>query len=138
VTAVGDSAPLHNNGGITKAKWLILEYGYMGNMGINQDNVCPLLVSADYLSVPDLLELCRDFLRSTLAIENRIGIMRFAREYFPSLEGVARCLVTGNFVQVSQQTDELLELPTEELQAMIGADELNAKSEDIVWEGVLR
>jgi hypothetical protein len=41
-------------------------------------------------------------------------------------------------VQVSQQSDELLGLPPEQLQAIIGADELNVKSEEAVWECFLR
>jgi hypothetical protein len=35
------------------------------------------------------------------------------------------------------QSEELLELPVEELQAIVGADELNVK-EETVWECVLR
>jgi hypothetical protein len=42
-----------------------------------------------------------------------------------------------HFVKVWQQNEELLELPVEELQAIVGADELNVK-EEIVWECVLR
>jgi kelch-like protein 10 len=112
---------------------MISEYSYVGNVGIIQ-NVCLLLVPADYLIVPDLLELCRYFLRSMLAIENYIGIMLFARNYSSNPEEGARCFVRGNFVQVSQQSDELLELPPEEPRTMIGAEELNMKSEDVVWE----
>jgi kelch-like protein 10 len=89
--------------------------------------------------VPGLFELCWDFLWSTLAPENCIGIMHFVRDYFcSSLERDKRCFVMRNFVQISQQSDKLLELPPEELQAMIGADELNVKSDEVVWEGVLR
>jgi kelch-like protein 10 len=43
-----------------------------------------------------------------------------------------------HFVKVLQQSEELLELPVEELQAIVGADELNVKDEKIVWECVLR
>jgi kelch-like protein 10 len=41
-----------------------------------------------------------------------------------------------HFVKVWQQSEELLELPVEELQAIVEADELNVK-EEIVWECVL-
>jgi kelch-like protein 10 len=41
-------------------------------------------------------------------------------------------------VKVWQQSEELLELSLEELQAIVGADELNVKNENIVWECVLR
>jgi kelch-like protein 10 len=117
---------------------LILEYAYRRSVDINQENVRTLLVSADYLSVPGLLELCCDFLKSILTPENCIGIMLFARDHSFSLEEDVRCFVMRNFVQVSQQSDELLELPPEDLKAIIGADELNVKSEEVVWASVLR
>jgi hypothetical protein len=41
------------------------------------------------------------------------------------------------FAKVWQQSEELLELPVEELQAIVGADELNVR-EEIVWECLLR
>jgi hypothetical protein len=43
-----------------------------------------------------------------------------------------------HFEKVWQQSEDLLELPVEELQATVGADELNAKNEKMVWECVLR
>jgi kelch-like protein 10 len=43
-----------------------------------------------------------------------------------------------HFVQVSQQSEELLELPVEELQAIIRSDKLNVKHEEVVWECILR
>jgi kelch-like protein 10 len=75
----------------------ILEYAYMRSVDINQENVCKPLVSADYLSVPGLLELCCDFLKSILAPENCIGIKGFAKDFCcPSVEEDARCFVTRN------------------------------------------
>jgi hypothetical protein len=61
---------------------LILEYAYMGSVDINQENVRTLFVSADCLIMPELLELCCYFLKSTLTPENCIGIMLFARGHF--------------------------------------------------------
>jgi kelch-like protein 10 len=40
--------------------------------------------------------------------------------------------------EVSKQSEELLELPVKELQVIVGADEMNVKNENIVWECVLR
>nr|CAD7591785.1 unnamed protein product [Timema genevievae] len=57
---------------------LILEYAYLRNLPVNQNNVYKLLVTADYLCVIGVLELCSEFLRSSLNEENCIGIMRFA------------------------------------------------------------
>jgi kelch-like protein 10 len=61
------------------------------------------------------------------------------RFYFcTDLESDARRFVMNHFVQVSQQSEELLELPVEELQAILGSDELNVKHEEVVWECILR
>jgi hypothetical protein len=43
-----------------------------------------------------------------------------------------------NFVEVSQQTDELLDVSAEELLAIVAADDLNVRHEGIVWDCVLR
>jgi kelch-like protein 10 len=118
---------------------LILEYAYLRFVEINEENVEELLVSADYLSVLGLHELCCDFLRSRLAVENCIGIMKFAREYFcTNLERDARLFLMRNFVEVSQDSEEILYLTLGELQDIIAADELNVKHEEIVWECILR
>jgi hypothetical protein len=99
----------------------------MRNVDINQKNVCKLLVSADYLSVKPSRTLLR-LPQGMLAPENCIAIMRFARDFCcPGLEEDARCCVMRNFVPVSQQSDEPLELPPEKLQATIGAVELNVQ-----------
>jgi kelch-like protein 10 len=126
------------SGATSETMSLILDYAYRRSVDINQENVRALLVSADYLCMPGLLELCCEFLKSMLSPENCIGIMRFARDYSSSLEEDACCFLLRNFGKVSQQSDELLELPPEELEAIIGADELNVKNEKVVWDGVLR
>jgi kelch-like protein 10 len=56
-----------------------LVYAKIKRVDINNDNVCELLVTSDYLCVEGVLELCCDFLNNTLDLENCIGIMRFAR-----------------------------------------------------------
>jgi kelch-like protein 10 len=118
----------------------IRDYAYYGAVDIDEDNVWELLQTSDYLCVPDIVQLCCDFLKYNLDPENCIGVMLFAsRFYFCSqLESDARCYLLRHFVKVWQQSEELLELPVEELQAIVGADELNVKNEKKVWECVLR
>jgi hypothetical protein len=43
-----------------------------------------------------------------------------------------------HFVEVSQHSEELLELSAEELLPIVAADDLNVGHEEIVWEYVLR
>jgi kelch-like protein 10 len=54
------------------------------------------------------------------------------------LESDARLFVIHHFMQVSQQIEELMELLVEELQAILGSDELNVKHEEVVWDCILR
>ncbi|XP_012271071.1 kelch-like protein 10 [Orussus abietinus] len=118
---------------------LLLEYAYLRSLEVNRENVCQLLITADYLSILGVLDLCCDYLARNLAAENCIGVMRFAREHFcKGLESDAYRYVMRHFVQVAQKSEEVLQLPIDELKALVGADELNVKSEEVVWELVLR
>ncbi|KAJ4449369.1 hypothetical protein ANN_00767, partial [Periplaneta americana] len=196
---------------------LILEYAYVRTVEITQDNVCQLLIAADYLSVLGLLQLCCDFLRGMLEPETasascsspgnhhailsnltkwpsssifhfycgpkicclflthivsfhvilyhcnllrKINVDYRYSHYFVSwkkrrenrrpfalcfstyfcsqLRADAHLYVMRNFVQVAKQSEELVELPLEEMLALVGADELNVKSEEVVWDCVLQ
>ncbi|EZA52628.1 kelch-like protein 10 [Ooceraea biroi] len=118
---------------------LLLEYAYLRSIDVNRENVCELLIMADYLSILGVLELCCDYLRDNLAPENCIEVMGFARQRFcKKLENDAYRFIVGHFVEVSQRNEEILHLPIEELKPLVGADELNVKSEQTVWELVLR
>jgi hypothetical protein len=57
----------------------ILRYVYRGTVDIDEDNVCELLQTSDYLCVPDIVQLCCDFLKNSLDPENCIGVTLFAR-----------------------------------------------------------
>ncbi|OXU26941.1 hypothetical protein TSAR_013831 [Trichomalopsis sarcophagae] len=80
---------------------LLLEYAYLRTIDIKQEDVCELLITADYLVIDGVLELCCDFLRRSLTVKNCIGIMIFAREHFcKDLEKEARRYLLRYFVQV--------------------------------------
>lgn len=80
---------------------LLLEYAYLRSISINNENVYQLLVTADYLNVLGVLELCCEYLRQNLAPENCISVMRFAREHFcKGLENSTYRYVMRYFVQV--------------------------------------
>ncbi|KAG7204994.1 hypothetical protein KM043_005379 [Ampulex compressa] len=118
---------------------LLLEYAYLRSIDVTGENVCQLLITADYLNILGVLELCCDYLRKNLAPDNCIGVVRFARDYFcKGLEAEAYRYVMRHFVQVAQTSKEILHLPIEELRTLVGDDELNVKSEETVWELVLK
>lgn len=80
---------------------LLLEYAYLRSINVNSENVCQLLVTADYLNILGVLDLCCEYLKSNLAPENCISVMRFAREHScKGLESSAYRYVMRHFVQV--------------------------------------
>ncbi|KDR12412.1 kelch-like protein 10 [Zootermopsis nevadensis] len=117
----------------------ILDYVYFRKVDIRADNARKLLAAAEYLCIPDVTELCCDFLKDTLDVNNCIGIMQLARLHFcANLDTRARRFVLRYFVQVSQQSEEFLELPVEDLKEIIESEELNVKDEKVVWDCILR
>ncbi|XP_021203924.1 kelch-like protein 10 isoform X7 [Bombyx mori] len=118
---------------------LLIEYAYLRRIDVTDTNVHELLMTADYLAFLGVLQLCCDHLRSSLNPKNCLGIMTFARRVFCyKLEADARRYLLRYFVTVATQSDEFLHLPLDELNSIILEDELNVKSEEAVWESVLR
>ncbi|XP_048480622.1 kelch-like protein 10 isoform X2 [Plutella xylostella] len=118
---------------------LLIEYAYLRRIEVTDTNVHELLMTADYLAFLGVLQLCCDHLRSSLNPKNCLGIMMFARRIFCyKLEADARRYLLRYFVTVATESEEFLHLPLEELNSIILEDELNVKSEEAVWEAVLR
>jgi hypothetical protein len=57
----------------------ILRYAYRGTVDIHEDNVCEVLQTSDYFCVPDIVQMCCDFLKNNLDPENCIDVMLLAR-----------------------------------------------------------
>nr|XP_022918418.1 kelch-like protein 10 isoform X2 [Onthophagus taurus] len=117
----------------------LLSYIYLRKLNVNEDNVYKLLTTADYLSILGVLEICCDFLEYKLNPTNAIGIMLFARSHFcRKLAESAWKYIMRFFVQIASQSNELLGLSLNDLQEIINDDELNVKSEETVWEVILK
>lgn len=117
----------------------LLSYIYLRKLNVTEENVYKLLTTADYLSILGVLDICCEFLKSRLSSANVIGVMLFARNHFcRSLALSAWQYIMRYFVTISTQSDELLSLSLNDLQEIINADELNVKSEETVWDAILR
>ncbi|XP_076685259.1 kelch-like protein 10 [Andrena cerasifolii] len=116
---------------------LILDYAYTGTCNVNPDNVEQLLPLADQFEVLGVVQLCCRFLLQELRPENCLGIFKFARHYFcRDLEEKGRKYIRHHFKRILQESPEFKELTSEELEAILRDDELNVKSEEIVFEAV--
>ncbi|XP_018341262.1 PREDICTED: kelch-like protein 10 isoform X3 [Trachymyrmex septentrionalis] len=75
----------------------------------------------------------------TSPIMNLLLEYAYLRSIDVNRENVCELLTTADYLSiVSQRSEEILHLPIEELKSLVGADELNVKSEQTVWELVLR
>lgn len=118
---------------------LIINYAYTGTVPITEDNVESLLAAADQFNVMGIVSLCCEFLSSRLCFENCIGICRLTDYYHcPDLRAAACVYILHHFEEVSQVSEEFLDLSAEELAHIIEKDELNVRREEAVFEAVLR
>lgn len=119
--------------------YTLLAYIYMRKLNVSEENVYQLLMTADYLSILGVLEICCQYLEYKLSPMNCIGVLTFARAHFcKQLAEAAWKYIMRYFVVVSQKSEEMLDLSLESLQEIINADELNVKSEETVWDAILR
>lgn len=117
----------------------LLSYIYLRKLNVTEENVYKLLTTADYLSILGVLDICCDFLESKLSPSNSIGIMLFARSHFcRALAEKAWKYIMRFFVSIATVSEELVTLSLGDLQEIINADELNVKSEETVWDSILR
>lgn len=117
----------------------LLSYIYLRKLNVTEENVYKLLTTADYLSILGVLDICCDFLESKLSPINSIGIMLFARSHFcRALAEKAWKYIMRYFVSIATLSEELVTLSLGDLQEIINADELNVKSEETVWDSILR
>ncbi|XP_058792631.1 kelch-like protein 10 [Phymastichus coffea] len=116
---------------------LVLDYVYTGSCRVTADNVQQLLPLADRLEVLGVVQLCCRFLLDQLRPDNCLGICKFARHYFcRDLEERGRKYVRRHFREILEESAELVELECDELEAILRDDELNARTEELVFEAV--
>ncbi|CAG5102462.1 Similar to KLHL10: Kelch-like protein 10 (Homo sapiens) [Cotesia congregata] len=116
---------------------LILDYAYKGTCKVTVENVEQLLPVADQFEVLGVVQLCCQFLLQELSPENCLGVYKYARSYFcHDLEEKARKYIRHNFKKIWRESTEFKELTCGELCKILSDDELNVKSEELVFEAI--
>ena len=117
----------------------IINYVYTRTVRITMENVTTLLPQADSFLIPGLVEQCCRFLNSALTPMNCIGIWRFAQNMYRwELAGITRKYILLNFMKVATKSVEFLNMQVEELQFLVMQDELNVRSEEDIFQAVVR
>ncbi|XP_050439090.1 kelch-like protein 10 [Adelges cooleyi] len=117
----------------------ILQYIYLRQVDITCHNATDIMRTADYLGIEGLVQLCHEFLTEILTPDNCVSIMQFADYfYFGSLKEVAYRYIIREFMNIAEQSDQLLILTHEEFGKIIEDSELNVKYEERVWDNVVK
>lgn len=117
----------------------IIEYAYTRHAKVTASNVEQLLPAADHFHVMGLVKACCEFLVAELCPQNCIGVRKFAHSYFcPALERQALIYTLVNFNSVFTTSNEFLQLDIEEVSALLKSDNLNVRTEELVFDALCR
>lgn len=117
---------------------LIIEYAYTGTVPVTASNAMELLLAADQFNIMGIVEACCDFLAEMLSTDNCLVIWRFSDTcYCSQLQQKAFQFILYNFEKVIS-SKEFLQLSVEELCDIFDHDELNVKTESVVFEAICK
>ena len=121
-----------------KALESLVEYCYSGKIGITTKNVQNLLVTSSLLQVSAVKDACVEFLQERLHPNNCLGILNFADTFSClSLSQAADAYAVQNFKHVIN-SEEFYSLPFEEMAKLLAREDLNIRSEEQVFESVMK
>lgn len=116
----------------------LLEYTYTSKALLTESNIQKILEAASQFQFMRVVEACSGFLTRSLHLESCIGILNLAESHaLPTLKTTAQDYITSQFSQVVQQQD-FLELPAESLESVLKRDDLDVKSEECVFEALMK
>lgn len=118
---------------------IVIDFAYTREARVTSENVEELLPIADHLHIVGLVKASCKFLKSSLNIDNCIGIRNFSRNYFCThLSNDAMRFILRNFHEVCEKSNELLMLGLTDMVEILGHEELNVKTEEPVFETIIR
>uniref|UniRef100_A0A336K738 Kelch-like protein diablo n=1 Tax=Culicoides sonorensis TaxID=179676 RepID=A0A336K738_CULSO len=117
----------------------IINYAYLRDCEIDQENIYELFTCADYCGITGLIQRCIDFLRQMLVPTNCINIMLFGKALScEKLYQNSKLYVLRNFSKIAKESNEIIQLQFEEFKNIIDDEHLNVKDEETVWNCCLR
>lgn len=116
----------------------IIDYVYTGRIEITPENAQELLAAGSLFEYPAIVDACCEFLKRQLHQSNCLGIEHFAQLHSCiKLQEEARNYVLENFTAVTGY-DEFLDLSFDRLSSFISSDFIDVRSEEIVYDAVIR
>lgn len=116
----------------------ILEYLYTGHVYISERNAVDLLAMADYLIIPSLKVKSCELISQSMSHTNCLLFYYAAMRYqCTGLQERTRNFILANFMRVTG-TDDFLELSRKQVEEWISSDEIKVKSEEEVFQVIVR
>ena len=115
----------------------LLAFLYEGGCKVEQDLLTPLLRAANYLGMKPLELSIGTALQARLVPSNAFGLWTLAEDMMlPLLAGSAKNLALARFDELGASVAE--DASWDQLHALVSSDELTARSEEAVFEAVVR
>ncbi|XP_072040808.1 kelch-like protein 17 [Amphiura filiformis] len=115
----------------------LVMFAYTSEITIGERNVQELLPAASVLQLNSVRDACCKFLLGQLDPSNCLGIRRFADTHGCfALEQCSQQFVLQNFNLVVR-SEEFLQLPVEEVEALVSNEQLNIISEEDVFSAIM-
>ncbi|KAM8857736.1 kelch-like protein 6 isoform 2-T2 [Synchiropus picturatus] len=116
----------------------LLRYTYTSRAVFTQANVQRVLEAASQFQFLRVVDACAAFLSRSLCLESCVEILKLSVDHnLPSLKTKVQDYISAQFSQVVQQQD-FLDLPAESLESILGRSDLDVKSEERVFEALMR
>ncbi|XP_037072489.1 kelch-like protein 5 isoform X2 [Pollicipes pollicipes] len=112
---------------------MVVDFCYTGCLELNEQTVELLLTTASLLQLSQIQTACCHFLEKQLHPSNCIGIGLFAeRQGCQKLHRSVQRFTADKFVDVIRN-NEFLDLPPDEVAALLALDDLNIPSEEVIF-----
>lgn len=116
---------------------LLINYCYVGNININEENVERILSTACLFQMSSVVLACSNFLGKQLHFSNAIGFVLFAEQQScDDLYQLSLQFVETNFMEIYQRSEEFLQMNVEQLTKLLKNDDLNVTSEEDVFNAL--
>ena len=115
----------------------LIDFAYTGKLSITRENVQKLLPAADLFELPNVRQMCSEYLAEELHPSNCIGITKFAESYQCEVLLERSMQYLYNHFQEIYKEDEFTLLSVDELKEILSSDELGVvNAEDTVLSAV--
>ncbi|XP_003247799.1 kelch-like protein 2 [Acyrthosiphon pisum] len=117
---------------------LLVDYIYTGEIMVTKENVQVLLPAGNLLQLDFVNHACTAFLQKQLDASNCLGIRAFADLHnCTELLSRSEALIKKEFLEVIK-SDEFLSLSSEEVVKLISCSDINAPSEEKIFDCVVK